>query len=260
MIRFLLLNAFVGISTIALCIFGLALSLFDRTGGELLHTYVAVPWARAILWVCGVRVKVYGLENLDPRAGRIYLCNHQSYFDIFALLAYLPVQFKFVMKNELMRLPLLGPTMRRAGYIGIDREDARKALKGMNEAAEKMKNGSSILVFPEGTRSPDGVLQPFKPGAFHIAAKSLCDIVPLIIDGSRLIVPKGSLRIQKGTFTLRIGKTIPVRGYSKKEMPLLMEKAREAMVELLEKPEVGDQRSEVSESEDKAEIGGERPA
>jgi len=233
MIRFLLLNAFVAISTIAFCLFGVVLSLFDRTGGNLLHSYVAIPWAKAVLWVCGVKVQVYGLENLEPNEARIYLCNHQSYFDIFALLAYLPIQFKFVMKKELMRLPLLGTTMRLAGYIGIDRQDARKALKGMNEAAEKMKKGSSILVFPEGTRSPDGMLQPFKPGAFHIAVKSLCDIVPLAIDGSRLIVPKGSLRIEKGTFTLRIGKTIPIRGYSKKNMPLLMEKAREAMAALL---------------------------
>ncbi|PKN61794.1 MAG: 1-acyl-sn-glycerol-3-phosphate acyltransferase [Deltaproteobacteria bacterium HGW-Deltaproteobacteria-15] len=246
MIRFLLLNGFVAVYTILLCMFGLLLSLFDRKGGALLHSYVAVPWARLILWVCGVKVQVRGLENLDPAAARIYLCNHQSYFDIFALLAYLPIQFKFVMKKELMSLPLLGPTMRRAGYIGIDREDAREALKGMNQAAEKMKKGASILVFPEGTRSPDGSLQPFKPGAFHIALKSQCDIVPLIIDGSRLVVPKGSLRIQKGSFALHIGKPIPIHGYSKKNMPVLLEKVRDAMAELMTKSEVGEQRSEVS--------------
>ncbi|MDD5204613.1 MAG: lysophospholipid acyltransferase family protein [Desulfobacterales bacterium] len=245
MIRFLLLNGFVAVYTILLCMFGLVLSLFDRKGGALLHSCVAVPWARLILWVCGVKVQVRGLENLHPAAARLYLCNHQSYFDIFALLAYLPVQFKFVMKKELMSLPLLGITMRRAGYIGIDREDAREALKGMNQAAEKMKKGTSILVFPEGTRSPDGLLQPFKPGAFHIAFKSQCDIVPLIIDGSRLIVPKGSLRIQKGSFTLHIGKPIPIHGYSKKNMSVLTEKVRDAMAEFLAKSEVGEQRSEI---------------
>ena len=144
MIRFLLLNGFVAVLTIFLCIFGVVLSLFDRKGGDLVHRYIAVPWAKTILWGCGVKVRVRGLENLDGTAPRIYLCNHQSYFDIFALLAYLPVQFKFVMKKELMSLPLLGATMRRAGYIGIDREDARGALKGMNQAAEKMKKGASV--------------------------------------------------------------------------------------------------------------------
>jgi 1-acyl-sn-glycerol-3-phosphate acyltransferase len=136
--------------------------------------------------------------------------------------------------------------MRRAGYIGIDREDPRGALKGMNYAAEKIRQGCSILVFPEGTRSPDGLLQPFKPGGFHIALKSRCDIVPLAIDGSRLIVPKGSLRIQKGSFTLSVGKPISIQGYSKKNMPVLMEKARESMADLMAKSEVGevgDQRS-----------------
>lgn len=243
MIRFLLLNAFVAVYTIFICVYGVVISLFDRRGGVLLHRYAAVPWAKGILWVCGVKVRVHGKENLDGTVPRIYLCNHQSYFDIFGLLAFLPVQFKFVMKKELMSLPFLGIAMRRAGYIGIDREDPRKALKGMNEAAEKVKKGVSILVFPEGTRSPTGELQPFKPGAFHIALKSHCEIVPLAIVGSRLIVPKGSLRIRSGAFDLRIGKAIPVERYSKKDMHLLMEKVREAMLDLMANSEDGDQIS-----------------
>ncbi len=233
MIRFLLLNLFIAFYSILLCTYGVVISFFDRSGGALIHRHVAVPWAKGILWVCGVRVRVHGKENLDASVPRMYLCNHQSYFDIFGLLAHLPVQFKFVMKKELMSLPFLGVAMRLAGYIGIDREDPRKALKGMNEAAEKMKKGASILVFPEGTRSPEGVLQPFKPGAFHIALKSNCEIVPLAIVGSRLIVPKGSLRIRSGTFDLHIGKAISVAGYSRKNMHLLMEKVREAMSSLM---------------------------
>jgi 1-acyl-sn-glycerol-3-phosphate acyltransferase len=237
MIRFLLLNAFVAVYSILFCLWGMTLSLFDTDGG-MVHHYCAVPWARGILRVCGVKVLVSGKENLDPAVPRIYVCNHQSYFDIFALLAHLPVHFKFVLKEELMRIPLLGTAMRGARYIGIDRQDPRKALKGMAEAAERIREGASILIFPEGTRSLDGELQPFKPGGFHLALKARCDILPLAILNSRLIVPKGSLRIRKGTVEMRIGNPIPLEGYSKKNMPLLMDRVWEAMRRLMNPEEV----------------------
>jgi 1-acyl-sn-glycerol-3-phosphate acyltransferase len=233
MIRFLVLNAFIAGVSIFYSLFGILLSLFDRTGGERIHRRVAVPWARVILWACGVKVEVRHPENLDPTRPRVYLCNHQSYFDIFVLLAHLPVHFKFVMKEELMRIPILGPAMRGAGYIGIDRDDPRKAIQGMNDAAKKVRMGASILVFPEGTRSMDGELQDFKPGGFHLALKAGCDVVPLAILKTRLIVPKGSLRVQRGTCSLHIGLPIPTTGFSKKNMPELMARVREAMIELM---------------------------
>lgn len=229
MIRFLLLNAIIAGLSILFCISGLVLSLFDHTGGRLIHNIIARPWARSILWVCGVKALVKGLENLDPGVPRIYLSNHQSYFDIFALLAHLPLHFKFVMKKELMKVPLLGPTMRKAGYIGIDREDPRQAIKGMNAAAERVKKGASILLFPEGTRSLDGRLQEFRPGGFHLALKAGCDVVPIVILNSRFIVPKGSLRISKGTISLNIGRPISLTDFSRKDMPRLMAQVRDTM-------------------------------
>ena len=238
MIRFLLLNALITGLSIFYSLFGIVLSLFDRTGGERIHRLVAVPWAKAILWVCGVKVEVRHRENLDPTLPRVYLSNHQSYFDIFVLLAHLPVHFKFVLKEELMRVPLLGPAMRGAGYIGIDRDDPRKAIRGMNEAAEKVSMGASILVFPEGTRSVDGELQNFKPGGFHLALKAGCDVVPLAILKSRLIVPKGSLRIQSGICSLHIGKPLPTAGVTRKNMPELMARVREAMMDLMKEQEM----------------------
>jgi 1-acyl-sn-glycerol-3-phosphate acyltransferase len=206
------------------------LSVFVRDE-RVIHFYVAVPWAKVILRVCGVKVRVVGQENLEGQAPRIYMTNHQSYFDIFALLACLPVDFKFVLKKELMKIPLFGFSMRRAGYIAIDREDPRKAVKSMKEAAERIRQGSSVLIFPEGTRSADGRLQPFKKGGFHLALKSGCDMVPVAIINSRAIVPKGSLRINKGSFTLNIGKPIPVKGYSRKNMDQLMARVREAILQ-----------------------------
>ena len=128
MIRFICLNGFIAVHTIIFCLWGFLLSLFSRNG-RLVHFYAAVPWAKAILWVSGIRVSVTGLEHIDLHQPRIYMTNHQSYFDIFALLAYLPVEFKFIMKQELMKIPILGFSMRRVGYIGIEREDPRQAVQ-----------------------------------------------------------------------------------------------------------------------------------
>jgi 1-acyl-sn-glycerol-3-phosphate acyltransferase len=229
MIRFVLLNAFIALHSILFCFLGLVVSLFDK-GGRRVHLYCAVPWAKMILFVCGVRVKVKGLENVDSGIPRIYLTNHQSAFDIYALLSRLPVHFKFVLKQELMRIPLLGLSMRRAGYIGIDRDDPRKALKGIHDAADRIKSGASVVIFPEGTRGTDGQIQEFRPGAFHLTLKSGCDVVPVTINGSYRIMPKNGFRINKGTFVMRIGKPIPVKGYSKKDMGKLMTLVRDTMI------------------------------
>jgi len=233
MIRFLYLNAFVLICTIIFCLWALLLSLFGASGSKI-HFLVAVPWARVILWVCGINVMAKGQERVDPLVPRIYMTNHQSYFDIFALLANVPVDFKFILKQELMKIPFLGPAMRRADYIGIERKDPRKAIKSMNEAAEKIRAGSSVVMFPEGTRSVDGRLLPFKKGGFKLALKSCCDIVPVSISNSYRIVPKGSLKINKGTFHVCIGSPIPVKGYDRKSMPQLMERVREDMLNQME--------------------------
>jgi 1-acyl-sn-glycerol-3-phosphate acyltransferase len=228
MIRSFLLNGFIGLHTLVFCALALPLTLFDRSGG-VIHRFIAVPWARVIVRVSGVRVDVHGLENLDARKPGIYLTNHQSFFDIFTLLAYLPVDFKFVLKRELMRIPVLGFTMRRARYIAIDRANPRKAVQSMNEAAERIKAGTSVVVFPEGTRSEDGRLLPFKRGGFLLALKSGCDLVPVTIKGSNRVAPKGSLRIRPGRISMTIGKPIPLGGYSKKNVDELIERTHRIM-------------------------------
>lgn len=229
MIRFLCLNAFIAIYTIILCLWGLLVSLIDRDG-SLLHRYAAVPWARVILLVCGVQLKVIGDEKAGEGSPRIYMSNHQSYFDILAVLAGLPGEFKFLLKQELMKIPLFGIAVRKTGYISIDRKDFRKAAKSIKEAAEKIRKGTSVLIFPEGTRSEDGRVQAFKKGGFHLALKSGCDIVPVTIINSRTIVPKGSLRINRGVITMMIGRAIPVQDYSKRDIDSLVERTREAIV------------------------------
>jgi len=228
MLRFVFLNAFVAAYTLLYGTYGVILA-FVGSGARFVHFHVAVPWAKGILKVCGVRVEMKGCENIQKDLPRIYMANHTSYFDIFALLSTLPVDFKFIVKQELMRIPVFGPAMRKAGYIGIERDDPRKALKSMREAADRIKNGASVLIFPEGTRSEDGSLQSFKAGGFHLALKSGCDIVPVTITGSNRVVPKNSLRIRKGTIRVVVGRAIPLKGRTKKEMGVIMEQVREAM-------------------------------
>ncbi len=228
MLRYVSLNAFIGIFSIFMCLWGLMISAFGASPRRV-HFSCAVPWAKVILLVCGIRVTVYGRQHVDPAVPRIYMSNHQSFFDIWTLLAHLPVDFKFILKQELMKIPLLGPAMKRAGYIGIERKDPRKAVKSIALAAQRIKGGASVLIFPEGTRSPDGRLQSFKRGGFNLALKSGCDIVPVAIDGSHRIATKGSLRINKGAYTMTIGKPISLKGYRKKDTQKLMDEVHGAI-------------------------------
>jgi len=228
MFRLLWTNAFLFLYTIAFTPAVMVLSLFDKKG-RLVHFHVAVPWAKGILKVCGLKVKVKGLENIDPAKPHIYMTNHQSTVDIFALLASIPVDFKFIVKQELMRVPILGFNMRRAGYIGIERDDPRKAVTSMKAAAERINKGASVLIFPEGTRSIDGKLLPFKRGGFNLALKSRCDIIPVAISNSRLLAPKGSFRFKKGEFQIHFGKPIPLKAYTKRNIAELMDCVREAI-------------------------------
>ena len=165
------------------------------------------------------------------------MTNHQSYLDVFGLLSVLPVDFKFLMKQELMKIPLLGFAMRRAGYIGIEREDPRKAVESMRAAAERIKNSASVLIFPEGTRSQDGNLQAFKRGGFNLALRAGCDIMPIGIAGSGRLLPKGSFSVKKGTFAISIGRPIKTSGYTKRTIERLMEEVREAISILKEESE-----------------------
>jgi 1-acyl-sn-glycerol-3-phosphate acyltransferase len=229
MIRYLLLNIFIVIHSIIMCLYGIILSFFYKDD-NIIHRRIAIPWAKIFLKVCGVKVEVKGAENVNRDLPCIYMSNHQSYFDIFTLLAGLPADFKFIMKKSLMRIPLLGTTMRRAGYLSVDRRDRKSAIISMDAAAEKIRNGASILVFPEGTRSKDGHLQGFKKGGFHTAFKAGCNIVPIAILNSRDIVPKGSLRIKKGTIKMSIGRLIPVKDYSRENINDLITRTRETII------------------------------
>ena len=187
-------------------------------------------WGNLNLWAAGVRVRVTGFENLDPRHPYVFLSNHQGWFDIFTLLGKLRVQFRWLAKVELFKVFILGPAMRAAGYIPIDRSDRRKALESLQQAAMKVQEGTSVVIFPEGTRSPDGSLQEFKKGGFIIAIKSQQPIAAIAISGSSRVLPKqGTWMIQPGVIDVTVEKPIDTVDLKLKDNDMLMQRVREAI-------------------------------
>jgi 1-acyl-sn-glycerol-3-phosphate acyltransferase len=193
-------------ATIFFSCVAITVSFFDRRAGTL-H-WLARRWGHVALKAPGITVSCRGAENI-PHSPCIFMCNHQSALDIYALLVALPVPFKWVAKRELFSLPFVGWTMKRAGYISLDRANPREAVKAIDEAARKIREGTNIVVFPEGTRSDDGMLLPFKKGVFTLALRAGVPIVPVGIRGSSLLQPKASLIPQrKGVIYIEIGEPI----------------------------------------------------
>ena len=194
---------------------------------------LAAWWASSICRVSGVKVAVTGTEPLDPEKPYIFAANHQSQFDIFVLQGFLGVDFRWLAKKELFTVPIWGPAMRRAGYIPVDRSHGRQALKSIGEAAQKISAGTSVIIFPEGTRTRDGKMQNFKSGAMVLAIKSGVDIVPVAIKGTYEILPKGKLLMNPGNVLIRIGNPIATKNYKLKDKHVLAKILQEEVTELL---------------------------
>lgn len=186
-------------------------------------------WGRIALIANGVKVKVEGLENIHEKGPYIFMPNHQGSYDIFVLLGHLPFQFKWLAKKELFSIPFFGWAMAAAGYISIDRRGTRETVEAMNQAARRIREGMSVVIFPEGSRSPDGSIQPFKKGGFTLAIKSRVPIIPMAILGTREIMPKDRLTASSGEIRVRIGHPIETEPCSLKDRSLLMEKVSETI-------------------------------
>ena len=184
-------------------------------------------WAARILRAARVRVEMEGLEHLPSGRPAVLVANHESWFDVFALVAYLPVDYRFVGKIELTRIPFFGAAWISSGHIAIDRSDRERAIASLEQAGKSLRRDRAVVVmFPEGTRSPDGELLPFKKGAFVLALRTGVPIVPVGIRGSREIMPKGAWRIRPGTVHVRIGPPLEVDGLSEEQRNALLEDAR----------------------------------
>ncbi len=190
---------------------------------EKTHRFIHL-WGRVCLLLAGLKIEVHGTENIPRDTPAIYVSNHQSNFDIPIIYGGLPVPFNWLAKKELFRIPLFGPALRLNGNIPIDRSNRKTTLHSIMEAAQRIKDGTSVIIFPEGTRTPDGRLQAFKKGALLIAAKAQVPVIPIVIRGSYQIQPKDRWGINPGKVQLDILPAIPTDNLKTRDIDQLTDK------------------------------------
>ncbi len=196
--------------------------------------YDKVPrwWSSAVLWVVGIKVRVHGMENAGGGEPHIFASNHVSWFDVPALAKVLP-RYKFVAKAELFKVPIFGRAMRAAGMIEIQRENRKAALGAYDVAAERIKAGNSVVVFPEGTRGHAYPLRPFKKGPFVLAIAAGVPIVPIIVHGTIEIMRKGSLWAHPGTIDIHLLEPVSTSGFDYDHREALMQTVRTRMADAM---------------------------
>ena len=201
-----------------------------RVGG--VYDWSSTDWSRDILSAAGTPVVASGLEHIPRDQPVMYASNHSSMFDVWALFATLPGSVRFVAKRELFRIPILGRAMRAVGHVPIDRAARKSAFEAYDEAARMIRGGTSVLVFPEGTRSPTGELLPFKNAPFGLAIAAQVPIVPVYVHHTFEILPKGAWRLRPQPIRLVVGPPVPTAGLRPENRERLREEVRAAMVAL----------------------------
>ena len=185
--------------------------------------------ARLAVWLGSVKLKVQGLEKIPPGTAVVFMANHQSNYDPPALIAVLPV-LTVMVKKEFFRVPILGRAMLACYMIPVDRKSPEAARRAVDKAVETVRAGHSMLVFPEGTRSPDGRLQVFKKGVFVMAMEAGAPIVPISISESRKIMRKGDSAIHPGTVHITIHAPVTTQGCSVEDRPRIIKEVRQAIL------------------------------
>jgi 1-acyl-sn-glycerol-3-phosphate acyltransferase len=196
-----------------------------------LYPFVAL-WCRVIWSAYGIRWRTVGLGNVPGDAPYLIISNHCSHLDGPTLILALPHPIYFVIKQELARVPLWGPAAVKTGFITIDRGDSEQARARMRAAVDDIRRGRHVLVFPEGTRCPHDGMLPFKKGGFHLAVDAQVPILPVAVNRSRRLLPKGALWTPPGTVEVRVGEPIPTAGLGKDDVPALVERTRAAIVDM----------------------------
>ena len=207
---------------------------FADPSGRRQHA-VARAWARMLLVLGGVRVRIEGLNRLDTRQHYVFAGNHLSLYDTPVVLASIPFQFLFLVAARYVKLPFLGTHLRRSGHFPVDSDDMRGSLKVMTAAAKRIEErGLSVLLFPEGRRSGDGLMQEFKEGAAYIAIKAQAPVVPFALRGTREVLPVGGIHIRGGPVDFIVGQPIETKGMTLKDRERLTALVRERVTQLLE--------------------------
>jgi 1-acyl-sn-glycerol-3-phosphate acyltransferase len=210
--------------TVVLSSAAIVVGIFDRSGRGC--RALAGTWSRALLGIGRVAVRVEGLEHL-PSGPAVYAANHGSALDIPIVLGHLPVDFRIIHKLSIYLIPFLGQAVWASRHIGIDRRNAFRARRSLVDAARRIRDGTSVVVFPEGTRSPDGTVRLFKRGSFGLALQAGVPIVPVSLVGVKDVVPRGLLSLVPGTVGVRVHAPVPVADRGPAEAEALAEEVRQ---------------------------------
>jgi 1-acyl-sn-glycerol-3-phosphate acyltransferase len=208
------------LATLVLCMPVTLFALLGSTGNTSFQ--VTKVWAWIILLITGCRPKIRGKEKIKKGQSYIIISNHQSYFDALAVITMLGIQFRWVAKKEIQKIPLFGQALYAARNIFVDRSNSQKAVKSLKDGMKRLPPGVSVLFFAEGSRSADGKLKPFKKGGFRAAIDTGIPILPVAITGSMKVLPKGSLVFSKGPVEVIIGEPIPTNRYIPERVEELM--------------------------------------
>lgn len=200
--------------------------------GELALKMARRCWAPALIWASGARFRVEPLPALDWKQPRIFVLNHESMLDIPCAFAAIPSNLRFVAKHSLKYVPFLGWYMWLTGMVFVNRGKREQAFASLRKGGERIRNGATILAFPEGTRTGRGRILPFKKGVFVLALEAGVPIVPVAISGSGKVLPTGGFRLRGGEVRLKMGEPIPTAGRSPEDREALMHEVREAVIRL----------------------------
>ena len=220
----------ISLTFVYLLLLGPPLFLFAYLTGNANLVYRVGAWGcRFAVWLAGVRLEVQGREKIPTGQAVVFMPNHQSNCDPPAVISILP-RVRVLVKKEFCRTPLLGRAMLLVGFIPVDRKNRERAIEAIEEGAKSLAAGHSFMVFPEGTRSRDGRLQPFKKGAFVMAMKAQVPIIPISLSGSSRIMQKGRFAIRPGLVRITVHDAVPTAGYVPANRSQLMERVRQAVL------------------------------
>lgn len=192
----------------------LTIICFPWRNGKLPRT-VQVFWSRSVLWLLLVPIKVTGCENVDPNQSYVFVANHQSFLDVFAVYGWLPNNFKWLMKKELRKIPFVGTACAVAGHIFVDRSNPRAAMESLTYIKAQLHDGISTVIFPEGTRTKTGEMGRFKQGAFKIAMDMNLPVVPISLSGFFDAMPRNKFYVKPfSRVALHIGKPIDISQFN----------------------------------------------
>lgn len=225
------------VGVLATAYFSIGVNVHFFLGTRARHRFAQTAparWGALLLRTAGVRAVWEHPEHLGQGRAQVLVANHQSWFDVFALAGTLPVRYSFVGKKELAGIPVFGTAWARVGHYAVDRSDYKASMASLREVGDRMKaEGATLVVFPEGTRSPTGKLARFKKGAFVLAIEAQVPIVPVAVLGSRRVLPRGGFRVAPGRITIRAAPPISTVGMTMADRDKLARMAQEAVANLM---------------------------